>query len=362
MAAVLPPDPTYSPILSQKSIDEGMPSAAQLETVVYAGQAHEQKLADGRRKGYAIGDGTGVGKGTEISAIISDNWNHGRKKAIWITEKAALSNDAKRDLSTFGLDGELFDFNPRKKGATGRTQGIGFVTYDGLRQDVTYDSNGNVQSTKRGQTNRLQEIIKWLGKDFDGVIVFDEAHNAANAMSVKKKRGKSKPSAKALAVVALQNAMPNARIVYVSATMATEVHNLAFADRLGLWGEGTAFRDKASFVSQVSSGGLSVMEIVARDMKSLGVYMARSLSYEGVGNRRLEHKLSPDQIRKYNEFADAWQMVFSRVNDALVATNRAANGQKSSSVMSALYGAEQRFYNQTWCGCEFSRNHNPLNQ
>lgn len=346
MAAVLPPDPTYKPILPQKSIDAGMPSAAQLETVVYAGQAHEQKLADGRRKGYAIGDGTGVGKGTEISAIISDNWNHGRKKAIWITEKAALSNDAKRDLATFGLDGELFDFNPRKKGATGRSQGIGFVTYDGLRQDVTYDSNGNVQSTKRGQTNRLQEIIKWLGKDFDGIIVFDEAHNAANAMSVKKKRGKSKPSAKALAVVALQNAMPNARIVYVSATMATEVHNLAFAERLGLWGQGTAFRDKASFVSQVSSGGLSVMEIVARDMKSMGVYMARSLSYEGVGNRRLEHKLSPDQTRKYNEFADAWQMVFSRVNDALVATNRAANGQKAASVMSALYGAEQRFYNQ----------------
>lgn len=23
---------------------------------------------------------------------------------------------------------------------------------------------------------------------------------------------------------------------------------------------------------------------------------------------------------------------------------------------------EQGFYNQTWCGCEFSRNHNPLNQ
>ncbi|MGN0843851.1 MAG: strawberry notch-like NTP hydrolase domain-containing protein, partial [Kiritimatiellia bacterium] len=346
MAAVLPPDPTYRPILPQQAIEAGMPSAAQLETVVYAGQAHEQKLPDGRRKGYAIGDGTGVGKGTEISAIISDNWNHGRKKAIWITEKAALSNDAKRDLATFGLDGELFDFNPRQKGATGRLQGIGFVTYDGLRQDVVYDSNGNVQSTKRGQTNRLQEIIKWLGKDFDGVIVFDEAHNAANAMSVRKKRGKSKPSAKALAVVAFQNAMPNARIIYVSATMATEVHNLAFAERLGLWGEGTAFRNKESFVSQVSSGGLSVMEIIARDMKSLGVYIARSLSYEGVGNRRLEHKLSPDQIRKYNEFADAWQMVFSRVNDALVATNRAANGQKSSSVMSALYGAEQRFYNQ----------------
>ena len=346
MAAVLPPDPTYSPILPQNSVAKGRPSDAQLETVVYAGQAHEQKLADGRRKGYAIGDGTGVGKGTEISAIISDNWNHGRKKAIWITEKAALSNDAKRDLATFGLDGELFDFNPRKKGATGRSHGIGFATYDGLRQDVTYDSNGNVQSTKRGQTNRLQEIIKWLGKDFDGVIVFDEAHNAGNAVSVKKKRGKSKPSAKALAVVALQNALPNARIVYVSATMATEVYNLAFAERLGLWGQGTAFRDREAFISQVSSGGLSVMEIVARDMKSMGVYMARSLSYEGVKNRRLEHKLSPDQTRKYNEFADAWQMVFSRVNDALVATNRVGNGQKTTTVMSALYNAEQRFYNQ----------------
>ena len=345
MASVQPPDPTYKPILPKKAIEAGMPSEAQLETVIYAGQAHEQKLADGRRKGYAIGDGTGVGKGTEISAIISDNWNHGRKKALWVSENVDLMKDAKRDLETFGLDTELFEFDPRKKKATGRAQGVAFTSYKRLSTDVQYGSNGEILS-KKAHTNRLQEIIKWVGKDFDGVIVFDEAHNAANAVSVKKGRGKSDPTQQALAVVALQKALPNARIVYVSATMATEVYNLAFAERLGLWGEGTAFRDREAFISKVSAGGLSVMEIVARDMKSMGVYMARSLSYEGVTNRRLEHKLSPDQKRKYNEFADAWQMVFSRVNDALVMTKRAANGQKSQHIMTNLYGAEQRFYNQ----------------
>ena len=39
MASVLPPDPTYSPILPKKAIESGMPSDAQLEQIVYAGQA-----------------------------------------------------------------------------------------------------------------------------------------------------------------------------------------------------------------------------------------------------------------------------------------------------------------------------------
>ena len=89
MASVLPPDPTYSPILPKKAIESGMPSDAQLEQIVYAGQAHEQKLPDGRRKGYFFGDGTGLGKGTEIGGVISDNWNHGRKKAVWVSKDSS---------------------------------------------------------------------------------------------------------------------------------------------------------------------------------------------------------------------------------------------------------------------------------
>ena len=346
MASVLPPDPTYSPILPKKAIEGGMPSDAQLEQIVYAGQAHEQILPNGQRRGYFFGDGTGLGKGTEIGGVISDNWNHGRRKAVWVSKESGLMRDAMRDLVTYGLDGQIFDFNPKKKSVTSRDMGIAFLSYDGLKQDCVFDTQGNVRSAKQGQKNRFQHLVEWLGKDFDGVIVFDEAHKAGNAVTTRGKRGAKPPAKQALAVVALQEALPNARILYVSATGATEVSNLSYATRLGLWGKGTAFRDREDFINRVSSGGLSVMEIVARDMKSMGVYMARSLSYDGIVNRKIEHALSPDQKRKYDEMADAWQMVIRSVGEALISTGGAGNSNAVSAAMSALWGGEQRFFNQ----------------
>ena len=102
MAAVEPPDVTYTPNLPENIVKNGVLSDAQLENVIYAGQAHEQKLPSGLRKGFFIGDGTGVGKGRQISGIIMDNFRQGRTKAIWISEKAALINDAKRDWTALG--------------------------------------------------------------------------------------------------------------------------------------------------------------------------------------------------------------------------------------------------------------------
>jgi hypothetical protein len=346
MASVLPPDPTYQPKLPEKIIKSGQPSEAQIEQIIYAGQAHEQKLPNGERRGYFIGDGTGVGKGTEIAGIICDNFNHGRKKAVWITKSSNLFGDAQRDLKTFDMEGEVFPFDPKKKGVLARSRGIAFMSYDGLSHKVGFDTNGNVVSLEKDKLNRFQHLVNWLGKDFDGVIVFDECHKAANAVSAKGKRGTKKPSNIGRAVVALQKALPNARILYVSATGATEVSNFAYATRLGLWGEGTAFRDRDQFIEKVSSGGLSVMEVVARDMKSMGAYMARTLSYEGIINRKLEHKLSVDQMRKYDEFADAWQLVSENIKNALVSSGGINNGRAIANVMSQFWSGQQRFFNQ----------------
>ncbi|WP_458429962.1 strawberry notch-like NTP hydrolase domain-containing protein, partial [Pseudomonas aeruginosa] len=49
-----------------------------------------------------------------------------------------------------------------------------------------------------------------------------------------------------MAGVRLQHALPRARVLYVSATGATDPANLCYAARLGLWGPGTAFRDRAA--------------------------------------------------------------------------------------------------------------------
>jgi len=111
-------------------------------------------------------------------------------------------------------------------------------------------NSGDVVTVPRGEVaaaeaetilkSRLDQLADWLGKDFDGVIAFDEAHNMGNAITVK--GGNKDAAKKALAELALQDRLPNARIVYVSATGATEVGNLAYADRLGLWGRGTGIQ------------------------------------------------------------------------------------------------------------------------
>ena len=64
-----------------------------------------------------------------------------------------------------------------------------------------------------------------------------------NAIAVKGARGERKPSQQAIAGINLQKEVPDARVLYVSATGATEVSNLTYAERLGLWGEDTPFAD-----------------------------------------------------------------------------------------------------------------------
>ena len=112
------------------------------------------------------------------------------------------------------------------------------------------------------------------------MIAFDESHAMANGTETAGKRGIVKPSEQALAGIELQELLPDARVVYASATGATEVNNLAYTERLGLWGPGTAFSDKSQFFGEMNKGGTPAMEAVASSMKAMGLYNARSLSYD----------------------------------------------------------------------------------
>lgn len=353
MASVLPPAPTYTPNLPKATIEKGLLSLAQIEAVVYAGQAHSQTLPSGERRGFFIGDGTGVGKGREISGILLDNLRQGRTKAVWVSEKPDLMKDAQRDFKGVGGDEKhIFSQSKVKATAAIHGNGIAFTTYATLRSGAKGQDKGDAAS-KGASKSRIDQLVEWLGEDFDGVIAFDEAHNAGNAVVTKGKRGNTKPSEQALAVVDLQKRLPNARVVYVSATGATEVSNLSYATRLGLWGEGTPFASVSTFINQMAAGGLANMELVARDMKQMGMYLARSLSFEGVTYSRLEHQLSPVQRDIYDRLSEAWQVVLQNFDAALEATGaldpesgKANNPRAVSAARSAFWGGQQRFFNQ----------------
>lgn len=335
MASVKAPNTSYRPSIPKSITSTGKLSDAQLETIIRAGSAHAESLDDGRRRGFFIGDGTGVGKGREIAGIILDNWNQGRKKAVWLSASSSLFKDAQRDVKGIGDDPDkVFNLGKIKAGSEVKSnEGILFGTYGLLKHP---------SGTKQNRIYpRLDQIVQWVGDDFDGVIVFDESHKMGNAIPVRTGRGKTNPSTTALVGIILQNKLPKARVVYVSATGATEVMNLGYATRLGLWGEGTPFPDVTSFINEIDSGGIAAMELVARDLKALGMYTARSLSYHDVTYERIEHALNDDQKDIYDKLAEAWQVVLSNVNAALELTN-----SKRGAAMSAFWGSHQRFFNQ----------------
>ena len=344
MASVSFPPITYQPRLDSQAM-AGI-SDAQFETVALAGQAHAQLLPDGTtRRGFFIGDGTGVGKGRQIAAIIRDNFAQGRKKAVWISVNKKLFEDALRDWHDVGGDKrQLLDLGKLKsRDSITESDGIVFATYATLSSGATFLPSGEKQAQKN-RAARMDQLTAWLPPDFDGVIAFDESHSMGNLVALGGARGSRDPSQVALAGAYLRRTFPQARVLDVSATGATEVSNLAYADRLGLWGEGRPFASAIEFVSKIANGGLAAMEMVARDLKQLGLYTARSLSMKGVKYERMEHALTPEQAYIYEQLAEAWQLVLNNIERALKTTD--ASPRARANAMSAFWATNQRFFNQ----------------
>jgi predicted RNA methylase len=370
MASVKMPIPTYQPLLPAQLLRQGILSHAQLEAIIYAGEAHSKELdADWfydsakkqiirvgnggtrYRQGVWIGDGTGVGKGREVSGIFVDNWMQGRRKGVWLSKNPSLLEDSRRDWQSLGGNpDQIVLINKYNQGETIQlTEGILFVPYGTLRVGA-----------KQDKQSRLDQIINWLGEDFDGCICFDEAHMMGNAMGEVGDRGAKAASQQGLAGLELQNRLPKARITYVSATGASKVSNLAYATRLGLWQtKSFSFDSREEFIVAMENSGIAAMEVVVRDLKALGLYMSRALSYDGIAYETLLHKLTPEQEEIYAVYAKVFQVIHHNIDAALLETNAVSEGGKcrnsnsKSAARSAFEGTKQRFFNHLITAAKF---------
>ncbi|XP_070765185.1 si:ch73-63e15.2 [Enoplosus armatus] len=322
LSSVPPPDITYTLSIPESIINCGLLSALQLEAIIYGCQQHEVILQNNQRAGFLIGDGAGVGKGRTVAGIILENFLKGRKKSLWFSISNDLKFDAERDLKDIDAPNiPVHALNKIKYGDTATSEGVLFATYSALI--------GESQAGGQHRT-RIKQILDWCKPDFDGVIIFDECHKAKNATSTK--MGK--------AVLDLQNKLPRARVVYASATGASEPKNMIYMSRLGIWGEGTPFRTFDDFLHAIEKRGVGAMEIVAMDMKVSGMYIARQLSFSGVSFRIEEIGLDGDFKLVYNKAAKLWAealQVFMRAADELGLVSR-------KSLWGQFWSSHQRFF------------------
>lgn len=171
----------------------------------------------------------------------------GRKRSVWITANQGLFESAQEEMKKFLPDVEFMevkDLESSTSGPESNSVQVLFCTYRTLTS-----------------TCKFRNIEGWLGQGFNGVVIqniyspikiigifindfmlnlqliFDEAHYAKAAYAQLKSVTGEK-------VCELQEKFPQARVVYSSATGASEVHHLFYLQRLGIWGEGTAYKSK----------------------------------------------------------------------------------------------------------------------
>ena len=207
------------------------------------------------RCGFFLGDGPGCGKGRVISGVIEElRLSYNQNKAVWFSVSQDLEKDSQRDLSD--IKSPMETMNVLNK--TYKESGVMFSTYNTIVKDKRYT-----------------DLCKWLGNDYEGLIVFDESHKA-------KQCSENNKSKTAQRIVAIQHKYPKARILYVSATGCSQVEHMGYMVRLNLWGNGTLHETFKNFVDVTNGGGDFANEMVAMYLKRSGSYIARSLSYKKV--------------------------------------------------------------------------------
>ena len=333
-------------------------SPLQLEGSTLAITRHNRLLLDENqntiRAGFFIGDAAGIGKGRQIAAVLRDSMCRGRTRHLWVSVSRELVLDASRDLRDLGCHCQVHDGSELLNQTANKGKGLGaggdlgkgvlFVTYSllvsgqGRRMEeiiqwLSGDKTRSHTGKKRASTDFTQSQLE-IEKSFNGVIVFDEAHKAKNLEA---------DTHTAKLVLKLQERLCHARILYCSATGVSDIKHMVYANRLGLWGAGsTLYPTFQSFQQTLSSRGIGSLEMLALEMKQMGTFVARTLSWDGAEFDTMEIALSREHVRQYDAAVQWWFQVKMEIEAALKVLGHP--GPKT--LWRAYWSAHQRFFRE----------------
>eukprot|EP00933_Yihiella_yeosuensis_P084110 TRINITY_DN984_c0_g1_i1.p1 TRINITY_DN984_c0_g1~~TRINITY_DN984_c0_g1_i1.p1 ORF type:complete len:1481 (-),score=286.06 TRINITY_DN984_c0_g1_i1:510-4952(-) len=357
--------------IPKRMIEQGLLSSPQLESVSLAARRFRQTLPDGSHCGFLLGDGTGCGKGRCISALILDRWNRGARRHVWVSATNDLYKDAVRDLQDLRTGIPACSLSRIKAGAALDEQGAGpelaklgkekdgvlFLTYSLL----VAGRGGQGADSDDPKKSRFAQLLAWLrhhNERGDGLIVLDEAHKAKNIDA---------GTRCAILVEELQRQCPGCPVLYATATGATEVRQMQYMVRLGLWGSHSdgeqellsdsssitadsfktqktqcPFPDFVSFRNLVEKGGVAAMELVAVQLRLSGSLSCRSLAFSGVAFDLCVAALDDDAQRQYDETTELWKDL--RVFLDLAEEQGLFDEKTYKMLQSQYWGAQQRFF------------------
>lgn len=266
------------------------------------------------RKGFIIGDQTGIGKGRVNAAIIRWAIKNDRIP-VFVTEKPNLYKDMYRDLADIGVteflghaprilatnataNVPLTDDNKvvlRTGDAKGHNQHLATLDKENLRQhyEVVFTTYSQMQTVAGGDTARRA----FLGRIApNAVLIFDESHNAGG-QGAKTKTAQGQPANRASLARQLVEAANG--VFYSSATYAKrpDVMDLYAATDMKL-----AVTDVSELGEAIARGGVPMQQAVAAMLAKAGQYIRRERSFAGVS---YDTPIAPVNQEQYDSICEA---------------------------------------------------------
>jgi hypothetical protein len=242
-----------------------------------------------------VNHNTGIGKGRVVAGVIRWALKNG-KTPIFVTEKPNLYGDMFRDLTDIGVS----DIRPvmtnqsekipldeegkvTLKPMTRHNERLRAMAESGQLEDanIVFTTYSQMQLISGAPTVRNEFLLRFAQ---DGVVIFDESHNAGGqepgGRSKKKDQEEGGPTKEGRAGFARRIAGLASGVFYSSATWAKrpEVMDLYFKTDMAL-----AVGGKVELLAEaIQAGGVPLQQVVSAMLAKAGQYIRRERSFNGV--------------------------------------------------------------------------------